>query len=402
MSMITNLNTDELMMDSGAASLVCPIWFASTTQAFDIAEHERPSLRTEAEDPIELNGYKWFYMTDGSNQQVVIPFYVCSISQPILSVTRLTEQGFAIHLSEQPTLTHPNGFQAKLRAKEGTYFLPVNNTGTPPNYKPDAHGAQQGIRETISPITLTPRGAQWVTHQHDIWACNSQGYLVRLHKAKRRAIYIPDQQCPVPMDKLQDYRRMIAHKHDGTTEDFEEKLHSLEHSQQKRMLNTAGRGETWFKVKEDARPPKPPTATPTTSNKASPEPNQQQQEQAQQRRRYTQKRWQQALSNNQAVNSNHTQQQEFHGQRNFQQRKTIGSVKEICGQALYIRQQTQDGPDVTKLIPEWIAIVKPTSGARWYGIDDDWAAKRQATANVPWTGSARQTLRRAPHTKMRY
>ena len=81
-----------------------------------------------------------------------------------------------------------------------------------------------------------------------------------------------------------DYRRKIAYKHDGTTEDFEEKLHSLEHSQQKRMLNTAWKGETWFKVKKDARAPRPPI---TTSSKALPAPSQQQEKQPQQRRRYT-------------------------------------------------------------------------------------------------------------------
>ena len=86
-----------------------------------------------------------------------------------------------------------------------------------------------------------------MTHQHDIWTYNNQGYLVRLHKAKRKATYTPDQKCPVPMDKLEDDRRTIAHKHDGTAENFEEKLHSPEHSQQKRMLNTAWKGETWFK-----------------------------------------------------------------------------------------------------------------------------------------------------------
>ena len=102
-----------------------------------------------------------------------------------------------------------------------------------------------------------------MTHQHDIWTYNTQGYLVRLHKAKRRATYMPDQQCPVPMDKLEEYRRIIARKHDGTTEDFEEKLHSLEHSQQKRMLHTAWKGEMWFKVKKNARPPKPDSNTDT-------------------------------------------------------------------------------------------------------------------------------------------
>ena len=286
MSMITNLNKDELMIDSVAATRVCPIWFASKAQTYDIPEHERPNLRT-ATDPIEVRGFKWVYMTNESNRQIVIPFYLWAVSQPILSVTRLTEQGFTIHLSEQPSITYPNGFEAKLRAKEGTYFLPVNNTGTPPNYKLDVHDAQQRIKATISPITLTPEGTQWVTHQHDIWTYNSQGYLVGLHKAKLRATYMPDQQCPVPMDKLEDCRRTIAHKHDGTTEDFEEKLHSLDHNQQKRMLNTAWKGETWFKVKKDARPLRPPI---TTSSKALPAPSQQQEEQSQQRRRYTGKK----------------------------------------------------------------------------------------------------------------
>ena len=86
-------------------------------------------------------------MTNESNQQIVIPFCVCSVSQPILSVTRLTEQGFTIHLSEQPTITHPNGFEAQLRAKEGTYFLPANNTGTPPNYKLDVHYTKESQQQ---------------------------------------------------------------------------------------------------------------------------------------------------------------------------------------------------------------------------------------------------------------
>lgn len=95
---------------------------------------------------------------------------------------------------------------------------------------------------------------------------------------------MPDEQCP--MDKLEDCMRTVAHKQDGTTEDFEEKLHSLEYKQQKRMLNTAWKRETWFKVKKNARPPRPPITTPS---KTLPAPSQQQQEQLQQERRYTEK-----------------------------------------------------------------------------------------------------------------
>jgi len=30
--------------------------------------------------------------------------------------------------------------------------------------------------------------------------------------------------------------------------------------------------------------------------------------------------------------------------------------------------------------------VRPTNGARWYRIDDDWTRKRQATLDQEWTG----------------
>ena len=78
---------------------------------------------------------------------------------------------------------------------------------------------------------MTPTGAKWVTDNNDIWICNSQGFLVRLHKRQRQATYIPDKHCPVPMDKLEDYRRTAAQRRDGTTEDFEEQLHSLQPTQ---------------------------------------------------------------------------------------------------------------------------------------------------------------------------
>ena len=122
MSTITNINKDELMIDSGAVTHVCPIWFASTTQTYDIPEQERPNLRTATEDPIEVYGYKRVYMTIESNQQIVIPFYACSVSQPILSATRLTERGFTIHFSEQPTITQTG---VKQNWSKGRNILPT-------------------------------------------------------------------------------------------------------------------------------------------------------------------------------------------------------------------------------------------------------------------------------------
>ena len=50
--------------------------------------------------------YKWVLMTNVNKQQLVVPFFVCEVAQPILSVTRLAEQGFNIQLNEAPTVTH--------------------------------------------------------------------------------------------------------------------------------------------------------------------------------------------------------------------------------------------------------------------------------------------------------
>ena len=111
------------MIDSGAATHVCPPWFAASTLTHQLQPWETPNLRTATEDKIEVTGYKWVYMTNESNQQIVIPFYVCTVTQPILSVTRLAEQGFSVQLSEKPTISHTNGFQSKLNIKEGTYLL---------------------------------------------------------------------------------------------------------------------------------------------------------------------------------------------------------------------------------------------------------------------------------------
>ena len=68
---------------------------------------------------------------------------------------------------------------------------------------------------------------------------------------------------------------------------------------------------------------------------------------------------------------------------------------------LYIPQQTDDGPDVTRLTTDRTTMVRPTSGARWYMIDDDWTAQRQSTLNREWTGSTNfeeTTASRMTHT----
>ena len=108
-----------------------------------------------------------------------------------------------------------------------------------------------------------------------------------------------------------------------------EELHNLDHSKQKRKLDIAWKGETWFKVKKDARPPQPSIATQDTSSRALPASHQQQQEQLQQKKRYTRKKPERP---EETATSNHTQQQAFQDQRRSQQqRMTIGHEKDTSG-----------------------------------------------------------------------
>ena len=54
---------------------------------------------------------------------------------------------------------------------------------------------------------------------------------------------------------------------------------------------------------------------------------------------------------------------------------------------LYIPQQTDDGPDVTRLTQQRRSIIRPMNGTRGHSVEDDWTTKRQATRDKEWTGS---------------
>ena len=342
----------------------------------------------------KVYGYKWVYMINNNNQAIVIPFYVCDVAQPILSATRLAEQGFEVTLSEQPTIRHTNGFESALKQQHGLYYLTVKAPGTPVNTRLDIAETEQGIEARISPVTMTPTGAKWVTHNNDIWIYNSQGFLVRLHKRQRQATYVPDKQCPVPMDKLEDYRRTIAQRRDGTTEDFEEQLHSLQPTQARRTLEgQPWTGETWFKVKPDFKPPKPTIAKPT-STRTDPQGSKKMQQSTAPATRHTYKKpldkttttlTQSADTATAIPHPKHTPSTT--GDYWIKEGHLWKRVHQQVRTDLYIPQQTYDGPDVTQLGPARSTFVKPTNGNRAYRLEDDWTTKTKATLNIPWTGS---------------
>ena len=118
----------------------------------------------------------------------------------------------------------------------------MKTTGTPINTPLDIVETHQGIKAAISPVTMTPTGAKWVTRDNDIWAYNSQ--------------------CETTQKTTTS--NMSSSNGEMEQEDFEEQLHSLLPTQARRTLDgQPWTGETWFKVKPDFNPPRPTIARPT-------------------------------------------------------------------------------------------------------------------------------------------
>ena len=72
-------------------------------------------------------------MNEIDGQRIVIPFYVCDIKQPMLSVTRLIEQGFQIVLDDNPRIAASHDCMDYLQAEITTLprgtELKVDRTG---------------------------------------------------------------------------------------------------------------------------------------------------------------------------------------------------------------------------------------------------------------------------------
>ena len=54
--------TEDLMIDSGAATHVCPPWLAPTYRTYELHPEQGPRLTTATEEDITVYGYKWVYM----------------------------------------------------------------------------------------------------------------------------------------------------------------------------------------------------------------------------------------------------------------------------------------------------------------------------------------------------
>ena len=161
----------SLIIDSGAATHVCPPWCAPQFPLHQLEHGTGPQLRTVTNQHIKLFGYRWVCMTNHSGQQIVIPFYVCEVKQPILSV----EQGFQLTSDDNPRLQRIKGFNSTLENRNGLFFLPAEIATLPKGTTLQIHSTEQGQIGMIAPTTtLTPQGPADTGYAGDDWQFNTK------------------------------------------------------------------------------------------------------------------------------------------------------------------------------------------------------------------------------------
>ena len=130
-----------------------------------------------------------------NKQSIVIPFYVCNVHQPILSVTRLAEQGFELQFNDTPSITHRKGFSAILTQRDNLYYLQATVVPLPEHLQLNVTQATDGtVSAMIAPNHHSrSKGPKWFSEAtQTIRHTLSQGFLVRIHKRQRKAIFQPE------------------------------------------------------------------------------------------------------------------------------------------------------------------------------------------------------------------
>ena len=139
-------------------------------------------------------------------------------------------------------MRHDKGFNVPLAQQHNLYYLPATIMNLGQHQQLQLRHTQKGVIAMIAPTTLTRHGPQQVLGGNsDYWNYNNEGYLVRYHRNKRKALFVPGDDCPVPLETLSNYRRTIIRRTDGNNEDIVEQYHDLSKHEQRRVIQ----GDTW-------------------------------------------------------------------------------------------------------------------------------------------------------------
>ena len=213
---------DGLLFDSGAALNVCPKHYAA-----EIPIQQLPStcnLRIANGQTIATYGVRTvgYELVDRKRRiHFYVDYVVCDADRPILSVVRLLESGWSIRLKGNQRLMAKDDVRIPLTTHRGLLYVCPNRRltpeeTTPPKFTGYVYHIDPRIPETlfIGPVQRTD-AYHWVL---------KNGYLTRVHKNWRKAMFEPRGQgdMPISFDKLTGQRTTNIEYEDGTTEVVED------------------------------------------------------------------------------------------------------------------------------------------------------------------------------------
>ena len=386
-----DVNNVDVMIDSGAATHVCPPWFGNEFPLNSLTENEKPNLISGTNTQIPVYGYRWIHFNNENGQSVV------SVPGETTYPIRVTHQGFEVNFnSDTLEVKHKESCNSALRNRNGLFYIRLRKATMPQGMQLRLETVEDKQVAMIAPTTMTPRGPQVMRGGYtDIWAMNNEGYLVRIHKRLRKALFTPfNTDCPIPADQLENYRKTVVRQPGQPQRIVTDSFQTLTKQQQNRLVEgQAWIGETWFKPKATARPVT--TAMPNTTAKAIEAEHkaktttatpQDKQAEAQQPKQ------------TQAPATRHTGKQ-------TQKEPTIPSTTEVDKTndywikggrtAYYLPTQSDGGPNYDNLLPTRMTMVNPTNGSRGKRVDDNWTQQNRNQKNQR-KGQGQQILR--PHT----
>jgi hypothetical protein len=221
--LISNLNENfvqtpnTILFDSGASVHCCPLSFGSSWPLSPL-HGTTPQLRSVSGEAITVHGKRLVGLQLGTHV-VHIQFYVCDVHFPVISVSRLTSQGYVTHLEKKEmTLTAPTGEVIDIHCTGPTFYLEPTVLDYVENHFVHVCTA---MKVQLAAVTLDSK--KQVFYHADRWKLDGQT-LVRLHKRPRKTLFVPTgtKDMPVTVEELAEQRLTEVIFADGTTQVIED------------------------------------------------------------------------------------------------------------------------------------------------------------------------------------
>ena len=198
---------------------------------------------------------------DVCNLDEVIEAHVLESTPSIISVgKRCMDMGYSFAWTAgcKPTLTCPSGRVVTLDVINNVPYLPHGNTQfvsptlddvepLPAMPAPGVAYKGLGVSE-VQPSRFEPTAE---SELRDTWRTERSGHVVKEHRLPRKAKFVPtDGDCPVGVDRLDNYRKTVVHRNGVTHEVLVDCLWELSEREQHAIASDVPwTGETWFQVK---------------------------------------------------------------------------------------------------------------------------------------------------------